>query len=65
MVTNQFNDPLFADQWHLLNTGQKPGIKAGIDINVVPIWADYTGRGVRVAILEGNTSDMEHPDSST
>ena len=62
MVINQFNDPLFATQWHLLNTGQVAGIKAGIDINVVPVWADYTGRGVRVAILEGNTSDMNHPD---
>jgi len=61
MVFNQFKDPLFQDQWHLLNTGQD-GIKPGIDINVVPVWQDYIGRGVKVGILEGNASDIKNPD---
>ncbi len=61
MLTNQFNDPLFKDQWHLLNTGQD-GIKPGIDINVVSAWQDYIGRGVKVGIFEGNASDITNPD---
>ncbi len=61
MVTNQFNDPLFQDQWHLSNTGQG-GLKPEIDINVVPVWQDYTGKGVKVAILEGGATDITHPD---
>ena len=47
-------DPLFASQWHLLNTGQEVGNPdfqnlfgvAGEDINVVPAWnMGYTGAG--------------------
>ena len=55
------NDPLFADQWHLLNTGQG-GVKPGIDLNVVPVWNDYTGQGVKVGVLEGGGTDTTHPD---
>ena len=37
------NDPLFANQWHLKNTGQSGGV-AGNDVNVQPAWdANYTG----------------------
>ncbi|MDJ0714529.1 MAG: S8 family serine peptidase [Prochloraceae cyanobacterium] len=56
------SDPLFKDQWHLLNTGQN-GIKPGIDLNVVPVWSSgYTGKGVKVGILEGGGTDTTHPD---
>ena len=54
-------DPLFNDQWWLYNNGQN-GIKPGIDINVVPAWDDYTGKGVKVGILEGGGTDTSHPD---
>lgn len=46
-----FNDPLFSQQWHLVNTGQNGG-RAGIDIRVQGAWADYSGRGILVAIVD-------------
>lgn len=55
------SDPLFPLQWHLLNQGQLPGTAAGYDINVVPVWPDYTGRGVIVGIIDDGM-DESHPD---
>ncbi len=71
------NDPLFPDQWHLLNTGQEVGNPdfqplygvAGQDINVVPVWnmvrddggIGYTGQGVTVAVIDSGV-DIFHPD---
>jgi kexin len=62
------NDPLFTDQWHLRNTGQAgndgmPGT-AGEDLNVSVAWANYRGRGVRIAIVDDGL-DITHPDLST
>ena len=54
-------DPLFNQQWHLLNTGQIPGAVAGFDINVTKVWPDYTGKGVLVAALDDGF-DQTHPD---
>ncbi len=63
-------DPLFASQWHLLNTGQEVGNPdfqaifgvAGEDLNVVPAWnAGYTGAGVLVAVNDSGTQ-LFHPD---
>lgn len=48
------SDPGFAAQWHLRNAG-------GIDANVTPVWADYTGFGVRVGIIDDGF-DLAHPD---
>jgi len=51
------NDPLYSNQWHLLNTGQAGGT-TGQDINVVPVWdscgtgASCHGEGVRIAIVD-------------
>ncbi|MFV3130321.1 pre-peptidase C-terminal domain-containing protein [Niveispirillum sp. KHB5.9] len=45
-------DPLFARQWHL------NGIYG---INVLPVWADYTGSGVRVGVLDQGI-DPSHRD---
>jgi len=58
-------DPLYADQWHLKNTGQQgavapPGI-AGEDINVEPAWATYKGTGVRVAVVDDGL-EIGHED---
>ncbi len=54
------NDPLFRYQWFLSNTGQSGGM-VGSDIHVLPIWPDYTGKGVRVAIVDDGTQ-LDHPD---
>ena len=43
-------DPLFSLQWYLLNTGQTGGT-AGIDINVVDVWDEFTGQGVDIGII--------------
>ncbi len=50
------NDPRFANQWHLLNdtAGQ-------FDLNVVDVWDDYDGSGVRVAVIDRGF-DYTHPD---
>ncbi|MGC9528298.1 MAG: S8 family serine peptidase [Limnospira sp.] len=60
-------DPLFKEQWWLLNTGQgvtnnpvQPGTP-GIDLNVVPLWPTYTGRGVKVQVID-NGVDADHED---
>lgn len=57
-------DPLFGQQWHLLNTGQIQGAMAGFDINVVKVWPDYTGAGVLVAAVDDGF-DQTHPDLVT
>lgn len=54
-------DPLFSQQWHLLNTGQIPGAVAGFDTNVTKVWPDYTGQGVLVAAMDDGF-DQTHPD---
>lgn len=56
-------DPLFNDQWHLLNTGQFGG-RRRVDVNVVPAWdAGYTGAGIVIAIVDDGLQH-DHPDLS-
>lgn len=54
------NDPLFNQQWYLKNTGQTGGT-VGMDLNVVNVWHDYTGAGVRIAVVDDGI-DYLHPD---
>ena len=54
------NDPLFAQQWHLKNTGQGGGT-AGSDVNVVNVWDTRQGSGVRIAIVDDGL-EVTHPD---
>ncbi len=54
------DDPLFDEQWHLLNSGQDGGT-AGVDIRVMPAWTDYSGKGVRIAIFDEGV-EGGHPD---
>ncbi|MGG6296172.1 S8 family serine peptidase [Leptolyngbya sp. AN02str] len=61
MSTNLFpSDPLFNQQWYLLNTGQTGGTP-GMDLNVVPVWNDYTGQNITVAILDDGV-DYTHSE---
>ena len=53
-------DPLFGLQWFLNNTGQAGGT-AGIDINVLTAWNDYTGTGIRIGIYDDGVQ-VTHPD---
>lgn len=53
-------DDLFGSQWHLLNTGQSGGV-AGVDLNVVDVWEDYTGDGVTVGVWDDGVQ-YTHPD---
>lgn len=59
MASNYTNNPLFASQWYLKNTGQRG--EPGIDINVTQVWNEYTGRGVIVAVNDDGM-DLTHPD---
>jgi subtilisin-like proprotein convertase family protein len=54
------DDPLFADQWNLQNTGQTGGTP-GADANVVPAWEKATGEGVTIAIVDDGL-ESDHPD---
>jgi subtilisin family serine protease len=57
-------DPLFANQWHLRNTGQSGGT-VGADINVVPWWNfagnTHLGSGVNIAVVDDGIQ-YTHPD---
>lgn len=58
-TSNLPTDDLFASQWHLLNTGQSGGV-AGVDLNVVDVWEDYTGEGVTVAVWDDGVQYTHH-----
>ncbi len=49
-------DANFAQQWHLLQT--QPGL---LDLNVVPVWDDYTGVGINTWVFD-NGFDYLHSD---
>ena len=54
-------DNLFAQQWHLNNTGQYGGVR-GVDIDVLPVWAQgITGKGVSIGVFD-TACDVRHTD---
>lgn len=62
--TAVFNDPYLYRQWHYYNDGTYgTKHKAGCDINVIPVWENFTaGRSdVIVAVIDGGV-DLEHED---
>jgi subtilisin-like proprotein convertase family protein len=54
------NDPLFAQQWHLQNTGQKSGT-VGEDADVVTAWDVAKGAGVVIGVVDDGLQ-YTHPD---
>lgn len=54
------DDPFFASQWHLANTGQRGGV-AGEDIRAVKAWESARGEGVRVVVVDDG-ADVMHED---
>ncbi|OKH30835.1 hypothetical protein NIES2119_30135 [[Phormidium ambiguum] IAM M-71] len=54
------NDPLFANQWHLLNKGQTGGTQDA-DLNVVPAWNLARGKGVVIGVVDDGLQ-YTHPD---
>lgn len=58
-MAKTFNDPLFASEWYLVNTGQRGGTSR-LDINVLSAWDTYTGKGVVIAVNDDGM-DLTHP----
>src|SRR3546814_20502296 len=54
------SDALFAQQWYLLYLGQSGGT-AGMDIRIDGAGLDYTGSGVRIAVIDDGVFYL-HPD---
>jgi subtilisin-like proprotein convertase family protein len=54
------NDPQFASQWHLRNTGQNGGT-VGVDTKVTGVWDSYRGGGVTIGIVDDGLQHT-HPD---
>ena len=62
--TAYFNDPYSKDQWALYNDGTLgSAYAAGCDVNVVPVWENYTGgsSNVIVAVIDEGVQ-LDHPD---
>ena len=61
---NYFNDPYSYYQWNYFNDGSlEVGFRKGSDINVVPVWENYTAgsNDVIVAVIDSGI-DPEHAD---
>lgn len=57
-----FNDPTLSQQWGFINQGTSSWQKAGADIRLSEVWAQYNGNpNVIVAIVDGGI-DVNHPD---
>jgi Ca2+-binding RTX toxin-like protein len=54
------NDTLYANQWHLNNTGQTGGM-IGADANVESVWDTFRGAGVVIGIVDDGLQ-YTHPD---
>lgn len=62
--TSTFNDPRLKYQWHYKNDGSlNDSHKAGADVNVQPVWENYTtgNPDVIVAVVDGGI-DFQHED---
>ena len=61
--TVPFDDPMFGRQWDFYNPGTESGTTKGCDINVLPVWKDYTTGSpeVIVCVVDGGI-DFSHED---
>ncbi|MCX7963258.1 MAG: S8 family serine peptidase [Candidatus Sumerlaea chitinivorans] len=55
------NDPLFANQWHLRNTGQSGGTP-GADIRATAAWDVTTGSASIILAIIDTGTELTHPD---
>ncbi len=64
MKLRTFNDPEWSRQWQYLNTGALGGnFSKGCDINVQPVWDEYTTGKPNVIVGIVDTGiDYDHPD---
>ena len=61
-----FDDPMLDQQWHYYNNGKVSSSVSGCDINVVPVWKNYSTYykykdDIIVAIVDGGI-DYKHED---
>ena len=58
-----FDDPRLPKQWHYYNDGTASSALSGCDINVFPVWENYTtgNPDVVVSVVDGGV-DYEHED---
>lgn len=61
-----FDDPMLDQQWHYYNNGKVSSSVSGCDINVVPVWKNYSTYNkykgdIIVAIVDGGV-DYKHED---
>ncbi|HQI82119.1 MAG TPA: S8 family peptidase, partial [Deltaproteobacteria bacterium] len=57
------DDPLFDQQWHLLNTGQSGGT-SGQDVNIATVWDTYRGGTGEVIAIVDDGLEAGHADLS-
>ena len=62
-ATDIFDDTFLPDQWNLYNNGSGNNTIAGADINVIPVWRNFTkgSSDVIVAVVDGGV-DYDHVD---
>ena len=58
-----FDDPLASRQWHYYNDGSRQSAVSGCDVNVVPVWENYTtgDEDVIVSVVDEGV-DFNHED---
>ncbi|MEZ2301851.1 MAG: S8 family serine peptidase [Microcoleus sp.] len=67
-LPDDLKDTLAKEQWWLFNTGQENiGGKditsnPGIDLNVLPLWPFYTGKGIKVGVIDDGVDGRQHKD---
>jgi subtilisin-like proprotein convertase family protein len=55
------NNTLFGSQWYLSGIPFSRGLTSARDANVVDVWDEYDGSGVRIGVID-NFFDVDHPD---
>jgi subtilisin family serine protease len=57
-------DPLYQEQWHLKNRGDKVGLTVGADVKAEEAWEETRGsRNITICIIDDGF-DLDHPELS-